>query len=110
MEGRLDHRADCPLRDSWNTSRTRGVLDQPRTAKSQKPLSPKLHRRAGDAQFSGDALTQDTIGGQLDNPCALHQSQGEAPPVRPGGEGCAFIGGQNNGLGHPTHTHKAYIS
>jgi hypothetical protein len=40
----------------------------------------------------------------------LHQSQGDAPPVRPGGDGRAFIEGQNNGLGHPTHTHKAYRS
>lgn len=106
VEGRLDHRANRPRRDSRNTSRARGVLFKARTAKSQKPLAPKLHRRAGDTQFLGDVLTQNAIGGHLDNPCALHQSQGEAPPVRPGGDGCSFLGGQNNGLGHPTHTQQ----
>jgi hypothetical protein len=100
-------RANRPLRDSRDTSRARCVLDKP-TAQSQRPLSPQLHRRAGDTQLLGDVLTQDAIGGHLDNPCALHQSQGEAPPVRPGGGGDAFIGGQHNGLGHPIICQSVY--
>jgi hypothetical protein len=26
--------------------------------------------------------------------------------VRPDGDGCSFLGGQDNGLGHPTHTQQ----
>ena len=110
VERRLDHRANRPLRDPRDTSRARGILFQARTAQSQKPRSPQLHRRAGDPQLLGDVLTQDAVGGQLNNPCALPQSHGDAPPARPAGEGDAFIGGQHNRLGHPTHTHRAYRS
>jgi hypothetical protein len=46
VQGR-DHRSDHPLRNSRNRSRVRGVLFQSRTAKSQKPLSPQLHRTLG---------------------------------------------------------------
>ena len=93
MECRLDHRANRPLRDSRDTPRARCILFQARTAQSQKPLSPQLHRRAGETQLLGDMLTQDALGGQLDNSCALHQSYGDAPPVCPAGEGDTFIGG-----------------
>ena len=46
------------------------------------------------------------ICGALGIPGSLAAAHGEAAPLRPAGEGCSVLGGQNYGLGHPTHTKR----
>ena len=79
---------DCPylaFGDAWDTTGTWSVLFQTRQPKGQKPLSPELHRGPGDSQLPRDILAGHAIGGLLDDPRALHQSEGETSATRPSG-------------------------
>lgn len=92
----LDHYPDFACGDAWDTAGARRVLFQTRQAEGQKPLSPELHRGPGDFQSPGNVLTGGAVGRHLNNPCALHQAEGETPALRPCGQGRALFGRQTD--------------
>lgn len=107
VQGCFDHRANLVGRDSWQTTRTRGVFLQTGQPKSQESLSPQLHRGPRDLHRSGNLLVQHPLGGHPDNLRPLNQTQGKDLPTRPGVQGGTFLARQENGFRDSAHGYPA---